>query len=300
MNGLPQLFLIGAPKCGTTSLAAWLASHPAIVLSNPKEPNYYAPDITAVRAADSRARYLRLFAPTAPGQIRVDASTTYLRSRVAAARIRADIPQARFVVCLRNPIEMAPSVHAQLVRAGREPIPDFELAWRMQARRRQLRNTRMSHHNPADWQYAQMCRLGAQVAALLRVVPRDRVRFVFLEDLAAQPAWVYARVLGFAGLEDDGRQDFPAENTRRVPRVVPLARASHLAGSLRQRLGLAHGTGLGARVNRLNERRPAAADRRLASGLTRELADTFRQDIHQLARLTGRNLDHWLSREAGQ
>jgi len=292
----PRLFLIGAPKCGTTSLAAWLGAHDRIAMSIPKEPNYYAPDVASSPAAGTEAAYLALFGPRAPGQLRAEASTTYLRSRVAVPRILADSPSARFVVTLRNPIDMAPSVHAQLVRSGREPVTDFARAWAMQARRRAAPPPRRAHHNPADWQYAEICRLGAQLEALYATVPRTRIHIVFLDDMAADPGSVYRRVLAFAGLPYDMRCRFPIHNERRVPRVPALARASHLAGGLRERLGFDRGTGLGARVNRLNERRPGA-ESRLAPDLRRILANTFRDDIRRLARLTGRDLDHWLTGE---
>ncbi len=291
----PSLFLIGAPKCGTTSLAAWLGAHPQLVMSQPKEPNFYAPDVASSPAARCATDYLQLFGPTKPGQIRAEASTSYLRSRVAAGRILADAPAARFVVCLRNPVDMAPSVHGQLVRTGREPISDFETAWRLQERRRAHLPARRPDHNPADWLYADMCRLGDQVARLLEVVPRAQIRFVFLEDLKANPGATYRAVLAFAGVADDGRQDFPALNRRRVPRLAALARASHHAASLRERLGLSRGTGLGARINRLNERAPSPAQRRLSPLMARELTDCFRDDIRQLAHLTGRDLEHWLA-----
>lgn len=294
MNGAhPALFLIGAPKCGTTSLADWLAGHPDIDMARPKEPGFHAPDVASSPAARTREAYLALFPPPAPGRLRGEASTSYLRSRLAVPRILAERPDARFVVCLRNPVEMAPSVHGQLVRSGREPIADFETAWAMQARRRSAPVRRHPGHNPDDWQYAEMCRLGAQVAALLERAPRAQVHFVFLDDLKAAPRATYARVLAFAGLPDDGRSSFPVLNRRRVPRMLALARASHLAGSLRQHLGLARGTGLGARLNRLNERAPGAAA--LSARMRRELADTFRDDIRLLARLTGRDLDPWLA-----
>jgi len=289
----PDLFLIGAPKCGTTSLAAWLAAHPGVAMSDPKEPGYYAPDVASSRAATTEAAYLGLFGPSRPGRIRAEASTTYLRSRLAAPAILADNPAARFVVCLRNPVEMAASVHAQLVRAGREPEREFARAWALQMVRDRAPAPRRPDHNPADWQYAKMCRLGAQVADLLSVVPRAQVHFVFLDDLSADPRGVYTRLLAFAGLADDGRRAFPVFNRRRVPRVPALARAGHLAGILRRRVAPGRATGLGAWFDRVTTRPPGPAERTLEPGLARALTETFRADIDVLARLTGRNLDHW-------
>jgi hypothetical protein len=294
---LPSLFLVGAPKCGTTSLAAWLGAHPGVFMSTPKEPGFFAPDVASSRRAHTLHDYGALFRRAGETQVLAEASTSYLRSRIAVARILTAVPGARFVVCLRNPIDMAPSVHGQLLRTGREPIADFETAWNLQAARKRAPTPRRDDHNPADLQYAEMCRLGAQVEAFLAVAPRARVRFVFLDDLKADPAAIYRETLAFAGLPDDGRRDFPVFNARRTPRSPRFAQASRRASATLRLLGIGAGTGLGTMLNRWNETPvdPAAA----APGprLARLLRDTFHDDILRLARATGCNLDHWLEEQ---
>lgn len=291
---VPSLFLIGAPKCGTTSLATWLGGHPGVFMSNPKEPGFFAPDVASSRRATTPQDYGALFAGARGDQLLAEASTSYLRSRVAVRQILSRQQHARFVVCLRNPVEMAPSVHGQLVRTGREPTADFEAAWAMQAARLARPAPRRDDHNPADLIYGEICRLGAQVEAFLAVAPRAQVSFVFLDDMRADPAASYREVLAFAGLADDGRVDFPVHNARRVPRSLPLARASHLAGATLRRLGLGPGTGLGARINRLNEAPARPGRAALSPKMARLLCDAFHDDIARLSRITGRNLDHWL------
>jgi len=291
---LPGLFLVGAPKCGTTSLAAWLGAHPDVFMSTPKEPGFFAPDVASSRRARTMPGYSALFAGAGGAQVLAEASTSYLRSRVAVGQILAQVPQARFVVCLRNPIEMAPSVHAQLVRSGREPIADFETAWTMQQARRRAPTPRSDDHNPADLLYAEMCSLGAQVESFLAVAPRAQVKFAFLDDIKADPATTYREILAFAGLPDDGRREFPVLNARRVPRSLRLARASRRAAAAMRSLGLETGTGLGNLFNRWNEKPVTASAGAMSPRVAGLLGDAFRDDIARLARATGRNLDHWL------
>lgn len=288
----PSLFLIGAPKCGTTSLAAWLGAHPAIFMSDPKEPNHYAPDIASSRPAATRAAYAALFHAAEPGQVLAEASTTYLRSAEAVPALLQDVPEARLVVCLRNPVEMAPSVHGQLVRTGREPIRDFASAWAAQAARRAAPDKRRVGHNPDDLQYGTMCRLGAQVERLLQAVPRAQVHFVFAEDMRADPGAVYRQVLGFAGVADDGRTDFPSLNARAAPRSAAVARLAHAGAALKERLGIRASLRLGRLVARANETAPAPGAGP-DPALRRELAAYFRADVALLSRLTGRDLSHW-------
>jgi hypothetical protein len=53
----PNFFIIGAPKCGTTSLSVYLSEHQEIVMSNPKEPHYFSTDIENGRMTD-QSKYL--------------------------------------------------------------------------------------------------------------------------------------------------------------------------------------------------------------------------------------------------
>lgn len=288
----PKLFLIGAPKCGTTSLASWLSCHPGIFMCTPKEPDYYAPDVASSIEAETLAAYQALFANALPGQVLGEASTTYLRSRMAVPAILRDTPDARLVVCLRHPVDFAISAHAQLVRTGREPESDFVRAWALQETRRIAPSPRSANHNPADLLYREMSMLGAQVGRLLEVARREQVAFVLLEDIRCDPGGVYRTVLAHAGVADDGRQEFPVYNERRTPRSRAVARASHFGSALRRRLGIPHGLGLGRMLNRVNETASVAGP---DPAFRAVLLETFREDIHLLAKLTGRDLNHWLA-----
>src|SRR5210317_2370745 len=112
----PDFFFIGAPKCGTTALANWLREHPRIFMTQrPKEPWYFDNDIQNVDRM-SLEQYENLFQKADDNHLVVgEASTTYLRSREAVSNILEYSPSARFLVAIRNPVEMAPSVHAQLL-----------------------------------------------------------------------------------------------------------------------------------------------------------------------------------------
>ena len=124
----PNFFLIGAPKCGTTSLSAWLAQHDDVFMCVPKEPSFFCTDIEVRRAARNWQEYLGLFKGAGQARAVGEASTGYLRSRVAVPAILQWLPSARFVICLRNPVEMIASVHAQMVRGVREDVRDLGAA----------------------------------------------------------------------------------------------------------------------------------------------------------------------------
>lgn len=211
----PNFFIVGAPKCGTTSLTEWLSGHPNIFMCNPKEPYFFSKDIKRQRAAITIQDYQKLFInATANHKIIGEASTNYLRSTVAIQNILMTIENPRFLVCLRNPIDLAISAHAQLVKTGHENIVDFKKAWTVQTDRRQGKYIPWYCKEPSIYQYHQNCLLGEQVERMLNLVNYDNVHFVLLDDMIANPKLVYIDILNFLDLDYDFREDFNKLNTR--------------------------------------------------------------------------------------
>jgi hypothetical protein len=128
----PNFFLIGAPKCGTTSIAAWLAEHPQVYFSPVKEPMYFATD-AQIRTIVSLEAYEQLFAGATSRHLAIgEGSTEYLRSSIALRQIMTYAGSPRFIASVRNPVEMASSFHQQVCFNGDEDVRDFEEAWRLQ------------------------------------------------------------------------------------------------------------------------------------------------------------------------
>lgn len=140
----------------------------------------------------------------------------------------ANIPQyqadARFIVMVWNPTEMAPALHAEMVFAGHEDVRDFRAAWDLQGERRQ------GHQLPAfscaqrRFQYGEVCRLGGQLERLFTTVPEGRILTGILDDVAINPRKEYPRVLQFLGVCDDGRS-LPVLNAVNSVRWPSLTRA---------------------------------------------------------------------------
>src|SRR5215208_1272534 len=104
----PNLFIIGAPKSGTTSLHRYLQEHPQIYMSRTKEPGYFAPDVEGSRSdllfkhPDAEPEYLALFANATNQKWVGESSTTYLMSRRAPSLIDDFAPDARLIAMVRN------------------------------------------------------------------------------------------------------------------------------------------------------------------------------------------------------
>src|SRR5215469_12290659 len=144
---LPDFFVAGAPKAGTTALHAALARHPSLHLSAVKEPKFFLTDgpppaqggpgdaRTYREHVWRRADYEALFDTAPAGTLRGESTPFYLYNFAAQQRIRALIPAARLIAVLRDPVERAHSNWAHLWSAGLEPIGDFVLACAEEPRR---------------------------------------------------------------------------------------------------------------------------------------------------------------------
>ncbi len=288
----PNFFIIGAPKCGTTSLAAWLAENPNIYMSRTKEPHFFNTDHK--RFINSLQSYERLFSDATDRHGAVgEASVWYLYSSSAVANILAYNPAVKFIVMLRNPIEMAPSLHEELVFTGREDEPDFASAWSLQEARRQGSHLPRMVWEPKYLQYGDLCSLGVQVERLFELVPRDHVKIILLDDLSSDPGGVYRSVLQFLGVDDDHRQDFTTLNRAKSRRWPGLLAVAWAVTTAKRALGIEGGLGLWKRIDAANRverpRSPVSSDTR------KILQDYFRRDIARLQVLIGRDLGHWLT-----
>lgn len=298
----PDFFIVGAPKCGTTALYQQLAGHSRIFMSDPKEPHFFAGDLPGwsrgLPYRESLEDYLDLFRGAGPQHRAIgEASVWYLFSSAAAPAIREFDPGARLIAMLRNPVDMAHALHAQLVVNLREDCVDFRAAWERQAARREGRLIPRHCDEPRVLQYREVCSLGEQCRRLLRVFPRDQVLFLLFDDLEADGRAVYERTLAFLGVESDGRSEFPRVNESQVLRSRWLALLARRGlrfepwVRLKRRLGLPVRSHLRIppSVYRKSAPRPA-----LDPALRAELTETFRDDVLSLQELLQRDLGHWL------
>ena len=285
----PNFFIVGAPKYGTTSLAHWLSEHPAVFMTRIKELDFFNSDIRKT-FAESMDEYLAHFdGATEKHEIVGEASTGYLRSHVAVPAIERAFPGSRYIVCLRNPVEMAWAWHRQMLYESWEVVQDFEAAWSLQAARCDGKWIPANCIEPANLQYAEVCALGSQVERLLEIVGAGRLHFVQLEHLRDHPADTYHGILSFLDIPEDGREYFPVLNaTKRLPKA--LTRAIRTVTDFKRRHHIGVGLGfLNATARRLSrpEREPMPAAVRLM------LCDHFRLEVQKLQYCIGRDLSYW-------
>jgi hypothetical protein len=300
---LPDFFVAGAPKAGTTALHVALARHPELCLSAVKEPKFFLTDgpppgqggpgdaKTYREHVWRRRDYEALFEPAPPGTLRGESTPFYLYSHAAQERIRALIPAARLIVVLRDPIERAHSNWTHMWSSGLDPIDDFVRACGAEDRR-------VAAGWAEFWHYKRLGRYGEQLQHLYSVFPRDQVLLLHrYRDLIDDPAGTLDRICAFLGVSQGMISAIPRENVTAHPdhtrRHQYLSRILRAGSALTTKLAGHRG---GSVIDRLEGslQRDAAPRRPLTSQQREALIPYFEADVRVLGDLTGEDFSVWL------
>ena len=297
----PDLFIVGAPKCGTTSLYEYLKGHPEVFMSPRKEPRYFAPELMTgaegknLRYGVDEERYLDLFSEARDEKRLGEASVRYLYSEQAPGLIRQFEPGAFIVVMIRNPVDMIYSLHAHRVSGGGEEITDFEQALAAEEERRLGRGIRPDSNALANV-YRDRGRFAEHLPRWFETFGRERVHVIVFEDMVRDAAGEFRRLLEFLEIDPDYQpESFDAYNPRHKPR------SEAVRGLLRSRLpqwllwsalprvvGERRAQALVRPFRRFN-RRPAERQQMSAQLQTRLEAE-FTPDVARLSEMLGRDL----------
>ncbi len=301
---LPDTFIAGAPKCGTTSLYHWLQTHPEVYMSPFKEPRYFCHDLDFHWRYDDLGDYLGLFgaAETMDGiKRRGESSVWYLYSEVAARNIAdlCGVEGTRIIAMVRNPVDMVYSWHSQLVWMGNEQITDFQEAWNAQEDRKAGKRLPQKVNPRQGLYYRKLPLYTEQIQRMHDVFGEERVLTLVFDDLVKDNPGTYEQVCAFLGVDDTYRPDFEHRNPnttvrsswfRTVTQDLPSpiqAVTSRLPMGLRLRLREI--------VKNLNTR---VEDREPMDPAFREhLKEEFRPEVARLSKLLDRDLMDWVEPE---
>ena len=219
----PDLFIVGAPKCGTTAWYNYLRSHPDIYFPDLKEPHFFALDLPGFRRVTTEANYLSLFDDAGSATIRGEASVFYLYSELAAGEIARFNPDAKILIFLRSQEYSIPSFHQQLLFTFDDTLSPFEEAWRLSGRRpRESVPDTCQDEKILDYKSVGMFR--EQIKRYGKHFPEQQIRIIQFDDWVERPRETYLEILRFLGVADDGRTEFPRINEARFHNNRGLAR----------------------------------------------------------------------------
>jgi hypothetical protein len=235
---LPDFFIVGHAKSGTTALYEMLSQHPQIYMPDVKEPWYFVPELRSSVKASSDARhprtldgYLSLFQDAAPEQRAGEATPSYLWSHDAARRIAEVQPDARIIAILREPASFLRSLHMQFLQTGVETERDLGKAIALEARRREGESIPATSTRPQALLYSEHVRYVEQLRRYEEAFGRERMLVLVYEDYRADNDATVRRVLRFLDVDETHAIEPTEANPTvgvRAPRVSALVRSLYL------------------------------------------------------------------------
>jgi len=212
---VPNLYILGAPKSGTTALCTYLRRHPDIFMP-PKEMHYFGSDLVfRNKPRITRQEYLSRYEAAGGERYRGDSAIWYLYSEQAAVEIAEACPEARCLALLRRPDDMVDSLHSEFLYQGDEDIPDLGAALDAEEDRRHGDRIPDSCDVPWALQYRQVARYADQVGRYLSAFSRRQLHVVLFDDLEADTAGEYRGILQFLGIDDGFQPEFAVVNTNK-------------------------------------------------------------------------------------
>ncbi|MEO8099529.1 MAG: sulfotransferase [Acidobacteriota bacterium] len=313
-QSLPTFFLAGVPKSGSTSLYRYLDQHPDIYMSPIKEPNFFADEARFANFSayfqklgePARARlraflsgpmttacsagpvegwdgYLSLFKNVRHEKAIGEASVCYLWSPTAAKNIAARVPQAKFVIILRNPAERAFSQYKHMLSFALDRV-DFRA--HVQASMAASATTFSELYPFLNFGF-----YGEQLERLFQTVERARVGIWFYEDFCRDPARMLREVCQFLNVDDQFVPDVSKRHMEpRIPRgrLLQRIRQNSVWRAARQFVPANAKAALRAAAFE------PAGNLHLSPRDRTMLVDYYREDLRKLSRLLDRDFSSWM------
>jgi hypothetical protein len=216
---LPDFFIVGNPKSGTTALYEALRRHPQIYMPDLKEPWFFAEDMRprfrVLRSPDpveSLEDYLALFAAAGEEQRVGEASSTYLWSSTAAARIAELRPDARIIAILREPASFLQSLHLEFLQNHVESERDLSRALALEDSRREGKRIPRRSARPQLLLYSDHVRYAEQLRRYRDAFAPEQILVLVYDDFQSDNQATMRSVLEFLDVDASRAVEVTHEN----------------------------------------------------------------------------------------
>jgi hypothetical protein len=206
--------IIGGQRCGTRSLFQYLNQHPGVETAIRTEVHYF--DVHYHRGPRWYAGHFR----GEPGKVTVEASPYYIFSPVAAERIRRDLPDAKLIVLLRNPISRAYSHYRMMCDKNKETLT-FEEA--LQREDERLAASELAYRT---FSYRTRGIYADQLARWFAIFPRRQFHVAISDEMFSDGASNVDRICDFMGVERHRSDEYAQWNARTYPPISNETRES--------------------------------------------------------------------------
>lgn len=291
-NDLPNFLIVGGAKCGTTSIATYLAENEEIFISSIKEPHFFIADKLEGSSVQTLVNnfddYKALFAES-DAPMKGESSVFYLYyHEIAIPRILETLGRdTRIIILIRNPIDRAFSAYNYVRAKNSFETLEFDSALDAEeSRLEDIRNSPMMH-------YTKVGRYPAMLRAYLDNFPNCHIEL--FDDVKKDAPALVNRLEKFLGVTETVRETMKIHNrggmkwkNKGLGQIVKTI--SYRAKFLKDRFPwLRNFIRDAVEQKLLTKSEPLTKEQRL------RLENVFREDLEQVSQMTGRNLDHWFS-----
>ena len=295
---MPNLFVIGAAKAGTTALYSCLTQHPQVFHSRVKEPEFFSKEDYYARGLDWYQGWHFVGAEDYP--VRAEATPHYLYwSEKVAPRIKEACRErpVKFIVSFRDPVSRAYSMYWNMVREGIEDLA-FDEALRVEERRLQQNRNELYQLGSMAYGYSAGSRYASLLQPYLELFSPDDFFFLLQDDLKSRANETCREIFEFLGIESSIEINPSNSN----PAAMPRSRLLHKALRRRPLFKEFIKPFIPIRVRRLRRSLKSKIMKAnlketpyvpLQPQLARELRLSYRTEIDELERITGRELSSW-------
>ncbi len=301
LEELPNVFVIGAAKAGTTTLCDSLRSHPQAYVPSEKEPNFFADDRNFERGLAWYAH--RFYRHAGRFAVRVDGSTQCLFwGKKVAPRIQDACGDAnpRFLALFRDPVQRAYAWYWLRVAAGAEKLT-FEEALRAESERFTHKGAALEARGGQAFGYFRGGCYATNLRPFLEAFPRECFRFILFDDLLGDFQGTMDGALSFLNL-----QPRPMRKIRSNPSAQPVSqrlvtfikKPTGVPGALLRLLfrGQSQEARWRTKIRALTAIRRPVAYPLMPEHVERELRSRFAGEIQDLSTMISRDLSTWLPR----
>jgi hypothetical protein len=286
---VPDFFIVGHAKSGTTALYEMLRVHPQIYMPDSKEPWFFARDMRRRfqpagpdQPPETLAEYLSLFVGAGADQRVGEASSSYLWSRTAAGAIAAARPDARMIAILREPVSFLRSLHLQLLQTHVESKKDLRRAMSLEAARRHGKHVPRRSQRPQLLQYSDHVRYVEQLRRYRELFAPEQMLVLIYEDFRRENEQTVRRVLRFLDVDDTHPIETLSANPTVLMRSQQLDELLHSVSVGRGRLSAVAKGGLKALAPQpLRHGILRVARRRVVHGQAPPVDDEFVRELRR-------------------
>ncbi len=279
----PNIFIVGTPKGGTTSLFNYLEAHPEIFIPKIKEPHYFSfrevkNTYYKTNIIDTKEMYLKLYKDVSNEKAIGDFSSSYLYHYESAERIKAFNPSAKIIAVLRNPVDRAISHY----------LMDYNLGYINVS----LKEVIMNKHNYAAFyeQYVEIGFYEEQIEKYFEVFGRSNVLIILSENLFSKTEETLLEVLNYIGVNPNHKVDLTQKfNQYKKPKYefLKIMLQSEKAKKIVNKIPESFKEGLKSIIFDKNVDKPKFKQEKIVLG------ELYLNSISNTEKLTKQRLDVW-------